>query len=72
MKNSPARTETCFYCDRALDDRYDYSCVGCDRRACDNCCQACQEDDCDCITCDRCVDRHLRAYHSVIYVSSLL
>ena len=72
MENSPAWTEICFYCDRPLDDTNDYSCVGCNRQACDNCCQACQEDDCDYITCDRCVDWHLRVYHPGISVSSLL
>ena len=45
--------EPCYYCGRELDRRYDYSCPLCTRETCDNCSQACQEEDCDTITCQR-------------------
>ena len=53
----------CYYCGRVLCTATDYSCISCTREACDNCCQACQENDCDVITCHSCVDRHLENSH---------
>ena len=56
--------EPCYYCGSALEPRYDYSCSSCTRETCDNCGQACQEDECDGITCFRCVEWHLAAHHT--------
>ena len=56
--------EPCYYCGKELDPRYDYSCPSCTRETCDNCSQACQEDECDGITCFRCVEWHLAAHHT--------
>lgn len=55
--------EPCCYCGRELDPRYDYSSVSCTRETCDNCSQACQEEDCDAITCQRSVEWHLAGVH---------
>ena len=54
----------CHYCGRQLCTRYDYACVSCGHLVCDNELQACQQqDDCDTITCNHCVDRHLDSVH---------
>lgn len=54
----------CCHCNSPLCPMYDYSCISCGRFFCDRACQACQEDDCDVITCIGCVDRHLAISHS--------
>ncbi len=54
----------CCHCNRPLCPMYDYGCVSCGRLFCDEACQACQEDDCDIITCIDCVARHLANSHS--------
>ena len=51
----------CCHCARPLCPMYNWSCISCGRPYCDN---ACQEDDCDVITCIGCVDRHLAKSHS--------
>ena len=56
----------CYYCDEPLDPQYDYSCPSCGHETCDADSQACQEDNCDVMTCFRCVDLHLRTCHPTI------
>ena len=53
----------CHYCGSPLRAMFDYACAGCGQFTCDNCCQACQEDDCDAITCFSCVESHLQDIH---------
>ena len=60
---TPEAEPLCSFCDIELDPRYDYRCILCARPACDRCSQACQAEDCDYITCSRCVKRHLQMRH---------
>ncbi len=53
----------CWHCDCLLCPMYSYTCANCGRFFCDNSCQACQEDDCDIITCTACVDHHIATTH---------
>ena len=59
----------CCHCSRPLCPMIDYSCISCGRFFCDRAYQACQEDDCDVITCIGCVDRHLAISHSLEIVA---
>ncbi len=52
----------CYHCNRELEPQYDYSCLSCGRASCDYCSEACQADDCDDITCYRCVERHIATH----------
>lgn len=52
----------CHYCGSLLDFRQDYSCVSCSMQTCDNCCEACQEEDCDSIVCIICFERHTETH----------
>ena len=58
----------CYICDHLLCPVIDYSCPNCIRSSCDRCNQACQEEDCDTVTCHGCVDRHLESCHPMAYV----
>ena len=71
MANKPdvGAVSRCHYCGRLLDFRYDYSCISCSMQTCDNCCEACQEEDCGLIVCSLCFDRHMETHEmeSVAY-----
>ena len=57
----------CYHCSGLLHPLYDWCCIRCDRPACDNCSQVCVEiDDCDIITCSRCVEDHWFETHTAV------
>lgn len=55
--------QVCYYCNTPLDPQYDYACIHCGKESCDYDNQACQEEDCDDISCFLCVDFHLQTCH---------
>ena len=59
----------CFYCNRSLDSIHDYSCIDCGRLTCDNDCEVCDGDDCELVTCRRCMGPHLQTEHPLRYAS---
>ena len=58
----------CHYCNAPLAPQFDFSCAICTRETCDNDRQMCQEDDCDTITCFRCVEAHIVESHSALLI----
>lgn len=58
--------EPCYYCGSKLNPRLDYSCQSCTRETCDNCSEACQEEECDYITCFPCMQHHSGTRHGLI------
>ena len=63
IDNNSDPAAQCHYCGRRLCTLYDYACISCGRLVCDHELQACQQDDCDTITCGACVDLHLTSAH---------
>ena len=53
----------CYYCGTQLDAQFNYFCISRERQACDNCCDACNAESCDYISCSRCIDLHYSETH---------